>query len=328
MDAYEKNILSFGDQLSPKGLTLHRFDKLGRTKPDGVIILGIGGSGLAGDIVRAASDELRLHVPVILWKDYGLPKHSFRKPLYVFVSFSGNTEETLSGLPLAHRASRAVVTTGGKLWDIAERENLALARFPAGILTPRQSVGVMFYAITEILHAAGLMNRPRTFDHVNPRMYRASGRRLATKLRGRLLTIYTDNAHRHLGYIWKIKFNETSKAQAFNNVLPEMDHNELTAFDAPPKGLNVKRASIFLKDPKMKGRLEKKFKITEQLLKDRRNLVISMPLKGTSELEKAWHTLVLADWTSYFLGKLNGISEKEFNIVNPAIVIDLKRLMG
>jgi len=335
MDAYEKNILTSGAQLDPKNLSLHRLEKLSRSHADGIVICGMGGSGLAGEIVRAASDELGLKTPIVISKKYGLPKHTFKRPLFIFVSFSGNTEETVSGLTelLKHKTSHlkpriAIVTTGGTLLKLGEAKKLAMVSFPAGVLTPRQSIGTMFYALCELLHAANLMPRAERFPHFNPAAYRAAGMKLAKKLFNRLIIIYTGDRHRYLGYIWKIKFNETAKVQAFNNVLPEIDHNELTAFDAPARGARFKTAALFLHRKNLTGRIAKKFTITKRLLKARSVSVIELPFDGKSELEKTWRTIVLADWTSYFLGKLNGIPTAEFNIVNPKIVIDLKRLMG
>ena len=336
MDSYEKNILTSGTQLDPKNLYARRLENLKGTHPDGVIICGMGGSGLAGDIIHSASEELRLKVPVVTWKNYGLPKHQFRHPLYLFISFSGNTEETLSGLTELLRrhhgkwppAHIAIITTGGKLLKLTESKKLATVSFPAGVLTPRQSIATMFYAVSETLHAAGLMPKARRFPHIDPKSHRAAGKKLAAKLKNRLIVIYTGERHRYLGYIWKIKFNETSKVQAFNDVLPEMDHNELTAFDAPSKGARFKTAALFLHRKDLTGHIAKKFRITKHLLKTRNVSVIELPFTGRTELEKVWRTIILADWTSYFLGKLNGIPLEEFNIVNPKIVIDLKRLMG
>ncbi|HTY39827.1 MAG TPA: SIS domain-containing protein [Candidatus Paceibacterota bacterium] len=329
MNHYEKNILAFAEQLTPIGLTTHHLEKLAPARPDGIIIYGMGGSGLAGELIVAAANELKLNIPVRLVKDYGLPVHDFHRPFHIFISFSGNTEETLSGLKhLPKNAARAVVTTGGKLLDIARREKLPAVTFEAGLLTPRQSVGRMFYALIELLHAARLVPRTAAYPHLKPRAFAAASRRLASQLKDRLIFIYTDNAHRPLGYIWKIKFNETSKVQASNNVLPEMDHNELTAFDRPPKAPRVPAAALFLSDHSLSPRLKKKFAITARLMKQRGVRVIELPLVGRSFLEQAWRTLLLADWTSYYLGKLYGIPEGEFNIVNPKIVIDLKRLMG
>ena len=79
---FEQNILSFPKQLSPEPLSVEHLSVLGAARPDGVVILGIGGSALPGEIVEYARGELGLAAPVILWRDYGLPSSlPFRRPL-------------------------------------------------------------------------------------------------------------------------------------------------------------------------------------------------------------------------------------------------------
>jgi glucose/mannose-6-phosphate isomerase len=329
MDPYYDNIVRFPAQLGNRGLTVKNLAKLRGAKPDAIIILGMGGSGLAGEILKAAAQELKIRLPILLWKDYGLPYHGFSRPLFIVVSFSGTTEEPVSGLRALPKNSRVgVVASSGTLMTIAQARALPLVTFPAGHLTPRQSVGTMFYAIIELLRAADLVSRVPSFFKLSARSSRKPGERLARKLYHKLIFIYTDTAHAPLGYIWKIKFNETSKVHAFSNVIPEMNHNELTAFDAPPKGARVPAAALFLCDSRMPPRLAKRFRITRALMRLRGADVILVPLTGKTFLEQAWRTLLFADWTSYFLGKQNGIRRDEFSTVNPKIVIDLKQKMG
>src|SRR5687768_3092477 len=73
--------------LGPGPLDLARFDA--------VVVTGMGGSGIAGDIIWALGlDQLRL--PVVLHKGYGIPAFTGSRTLVVVLSHSGGTEETLS----------------------------------------------------------------------------------------------------------------------------------------------------------------------------------------------------------------------------------------
>ncbi len=322
MDIFEKNISEFGKQLTEKNLTGVNLDKLSGALPDGIIITGMGGSGLAGGVLKGVKKEIGLNLPIIIWKDYGLPEHNFKKPLYIFASFSGNTEETLSGFENILKSGKkcliAAVTTGGRLKKLAETKNIPFVSFDGCSLTPRQSTGIMFYGLTKILKASGLSIRVKNYsEEIDPEKFRNEGKNLSVLLKGRIVVIYTDEADKHIGYIWKIKLNETAKNPAFNNVLPEMNHNEIVSFE----NNKFKTAAIFLKN-KPRKRTEKRFRLTEQLLKEKGVSVIELKLEGGNGIEKAWRTIPLADWTTYYLAKLNGSNPLETKSIDK-----LKKLM-
>lgn len=323
MDPFSKNIVQFNRQLGFGNLTFSNAEKFHHRKNkknDGLIICGMGGSGLAGKILKEAQNEIGFALPIIIWTDYNLPNHGFKNPLYIFVSFSGNTEETVSGLKLFLKkktGTAAVIATGGELKRLGNKHSLPMVTFAAGDLTPRQSTGNMFYGLATILQAAGFKLKVPEFTNIDPWTFESLGKNLARKFFKKLVVIYTDEKHRSIGYIWKIKFNETAKTLAFNNVLPEMNHNEIVGFERKQSPV----AALFLLD-KMHRRTEKRFALTRDLLKKRGVSVFDLKLTGKSKLEKTWRAVILADWTTYFLAKLNRVDPVE------TIFIDkLKELM-
>ncbi|MBI4095162.1 MAG: hypothetical protein HY435_03145 [Candidatus Liptonbacteria bacterium] len=260
---FKKNILGWNLQLGFSHLTTSNLRVLARARPKSIVVVGIGGSGLAGDILSSVRREIGLRIPLFIWKDYGTPGEEtagLLRPLYVFVSFSGNTEETLSGLEGFARAGKirenvAVVTTGGKMKSLAERLRLPCVEFPAGSLTPRQATGSMFYGIVTALRAAGLGLRVPVFPRIRSARGEHPAKALARQLKKRLLLFYTDESYRPVGAIWKIKCNETAKTLAFANVVPEMNHNELVGFET----LRVPASAIFFEDPGTYPRTKKDF---------------------------------------------------------------------
>ena len=327
MDVFQKNILEFNRQLGASGLTCLRLKLLSSARPDGIIVSGMGGSGLAGEIAKTVSQEIGLRIPVVSLKDYWrgdiAAAYHLKRPLYAFVSFSGNTEETLSGfralLRRRPRPAMAALATGGELKRLAERHHTPLVTFAAAGLTPRQATGRMFYGLAQILRAADVIPRSiPEFTSLKPRAFQTAGKHVATKIRRPLVLVYTDETNKQLGYLWKIALNETAKALAFTNALPEMTHNEIVSL----KRAGVKSAAIFLTDHRTSPRLQKRSRITEQLLKKWGAQVISLPLQGRTRLEKTWRTILLADWATYFLAKLNHRDPGE-----TAVVDELKRLM-
>jgi glucose/mannose-6-phosphate isomerase len=326
MTEFEKNIRASNRQLTSRGLAADRLHALQGGTYDGVVITGMGGSGLAGGLLAGLARELGITVPVIMWRDYGLPYHpGLRRPLYLLVSFSGTTEETLSGLKKllkkrkVHRGV-AVVATGGALLKLAVKENIPRVAFAAGTLTPRQSTGRIFYGLIEILLAAGLLRRRiPEFTHLRPALLKQRGEALARMLKGRVVTIYSDEAGRALGYLWKQKLNETAKVLAFSHVLPEMNHGELMSFEKPTAPI----AALFLPPLYSSLRLRKRMALTQLLMRQCGAKVLRVPPYGKSTLEKIWRSAMLADWTSYALARLRKVSPAEILLVDA-----LKARMG
>jgi len=315
-NAFRENIEKFKEQLTLRGVILEQSDKL-KNNYDSIVIIGMGGSALAGDLLALTAQEIGLKLPVLVWKDYGLPSHiPGKNPLYIFASFSGNTEETLSGLNLLLKRKMgrniALVTTGGELRRLAKAHALPLARFPARTLTPRQSIGNIFYSLIKILQAAHLRLNVSSYDTLSIHSVEKAGLALARKLYKRLIVIYTDHAHLALAYIWKIKFNETAKSLAFMNVVPEMNHNELVSLSHP----QLPTTALFLTPPKLAPRLKKRFALNSRLIKSNKIPIINVPLNGRKNLEQAWRTIMLADWTSYHLAKLRKLDPQETRIID------------
>src|SRR5438876_9260727 len=117
-----------------------------------IIVAGMGGSAIGGDLA-AALLEGELKVPMTVHRDYGLPGYVGRDSLVIASSFSGNTEETLSGFAEAKKraAKLMVITTGGKLADEAKAGRLPLVTF-AYKAQPRAAMG---YSLTLVLGVLG-----------------------------------------------------------------------------------------------------------------------------------------------------------------------------
>ncbi len=307
MDTSEKNILEFPQQLSRKGLVRSRLELLKNIRPDLVVVFGMGGSGVPGEILRSVQDEIGLHVPVISWKDDGLPdlgQYHAKRPLFVFISFSGDTEEPIDAfetmLKLRTRPACAVITTGGHLLLRVEKEKVPLVTFEKGTLQPREGVGRMFYGLLEVLYAAHLISH-MDFDHtdISPRKYRAPGELWAKRLAKKLIVLYTDNSNYANGYIWKTRFNENAKREAFLNLLPEMNHHEIIPLGKP----HFKTAAIFITEPEPYHQFAKRLRINFSILEERGILVWHPAVNGKTRLERIWQHVMLANWVTYFMAK-------------------------
>ncbi len=331
---FERHTSQFSRQLGYRGLFPSRLDALRGASFDGVVFLGIGGSALPAEIVRNVREEIGLAVPLVTWRDYGLPARAsqwqaglpaknpehMRRPLFIVVSFSGNTAETLSSLrgllarlKGASRRRVAIVTAGGALLNTATEKKIPLVRFDADGLAPRQGTGRMFYSIAAILRAARLIPRPApTFTHLSSGAFRAQGLRLARAARNRLVVIYTRASAEFIGYLWKIRCNENAKTPAFNNIIPEIDHNEIVGFER--KQFLV--AAIFLEEREFGKALSRQIDITKKILSRYRVKPVTVALRGNTLLEKTWNAVMLADWFSYFLAREHGVDPMEIHVIN------------
>src|SRR3990167_3847886 len=63
-------------------------------KVDKIVVAGMGGSAVGGDLLKSYMRDSK--IPVFVVKDYSLPGFVDENTLVFAVSYSGNTEETLS----------------------------------------------------------------------------------------------------------------------------------------------------------------------------------------------------------------------------------------
>ena len=81
-----------------------------------VVVLGMGGSGIAGDIMASVAGPF-MPVPVLVAKSYELPAFVGEGTLVFAVSFSGNTEETVEATTEAAVQGAKIVVVSGKPYD-------------------------------------------------------------------------------------------------------------------------------------------------------------------------------------------------------------------
>ena len=77
-----------------------------RDDVDSVLVLGMGGSGIVGDLLPVVAGPF-MPVPVVVVKGYEPPSYVTDRTLVFAISFSGDTEETLDA------ASTAAAAGGG-----------------------------------------------------------------------------------------------------------------------------------------------------------------------------------------------------------------------
>ncbi|MEK7465691.1 MAG: SIS domain-containing protein [Patescibacteria group bacterium] len=314
-NAYRNRILKFKTQFEPGSIRLENLSPAIRKKQfDGLVIVGMGGSGLPGTLLESLAEAIKLPVPFVVSKTYGLPKMPFKKPLVLCVSFSGNTEETLSAFREAKRGKLplAVVTSGGKLLPLARAARVPLASFDPQDLTPREAIGYTWTSVKFLLanHFASVV-RVGFSGVLHPAKLEEEGKTLATHFKSNIPLIYTDSAYASVGYVWKINLNETGKSPAFANVIPEMVHNEIAGFETAGRVF----VPCFILDPRASKEIRKKTRVVKKVLETRGFRTVTTTLRGKTKEEKIMNAIVLSEWTSLYVAKMNKKDPKNTRII-------------
>lgn len=326
---HRSRLLAFGEQFDHARLIPSRLALLARGPlPDAVAIIGMGGSGLAGDMAKLlVAENAATLPPIVVWKDYGLPTRAellpaWKRPFFIFCSFSGNTEETLSGVRRAveerGRNNVAVVTSGGALGRLADRYRLPMVSFDPGDLTPRESLGYSTNSLLLLLRTRfpSLRDLPR--PAFPPDIERRAAA-IAREMGQAVPLVYTDAAFRTIGYFWKISFNETAKRPAFSNVFPETDHNEIEGFERRPRSPFF---GIFIERPGTEKRVRTRMALTKRELARHGVPGTTVALPGRNRAERAWNGVCLSYWVSHFVARADRVDP-----IRTELIEDFKKRM-
>jgi len=278
-------------------------------KAESFIVGGMGGSHLAADLIKAAEPTLDL----IVHKNYGLPvlpsKENVAKKIFIAVSYSGNTEETLdfAEQALAEKYALAIISKGGKLIAFARKNNLPHiilpeVRFADGQvdLPPRMATGFVMTALLRLMGKEKKIGELKTAN-----FFTAPDKKIADEIGGRIPLFYASEQNGAIANYWKIIINETSKRPAFANVFPELNHNEMASFAS---GDHIKDfIFIFLKDEKDNPRITKRMAVTKQTLSELGGNISEINLIGGNRWEKIINSAIAAHWTAYYIARAKNL---------------------
>jgi glucose/mannose-6-phosphate isomerase len=283
------------------------------------VVAGMGGSHLAADIIRAWHPE----VDIIVWSNYGLPpiaEKELKERLIILSSYSGSTEETIDAFTAAKakKFSFAVVAAKGKLISLADKAKVPYVRIPDLHLQPRMATGLSLKAMLALMGEKNMLAEAKLLStQLHPSREELRGKELARRIHGSVPIVYASTRNGALAMNWKIKFNETGKIPAFTNVVPELNHNEMTGFDVKTKTIPLSRNFhfIFLKDAGDDRRIIKRMNVLEKLYRDRGFKTEIVLLQGKTEIGKIFNALNLADWTAYYTAKMYGVEPEQVPMV-------------
>ena len=303
---------------------------------DKVVILGLGGSAIGGDLVSTLALE-EGKIPVLVHRDYDLPPMVDARTLVIASSYSGNTEETISSFTKALEtpAKKVIVTTGGRLKALAAESRVPVFTFHYEA-EPRTAFGYSFFSLLAILQRLGLISIEQkdidetimVVEELSPRLDKDvllatnPAKQLATKLLGRLVIVYGAGVLSKVAYRWKTQLNETSKTSAFNECFPELNHNAVVGYKFP-SWLKEKAFVVLLCSPSLHPRILMRYKVTAEILADAGIAHEVVEARGQSPLSQIMSAVLFGDHVSYYLAMLNEVDP------SPVAIIDyLKRRLA
>ena len=283
-------------------------------KPKSIMILGMGGSGIAGDVFK---DWLfgRIKIPITINKNQAIPRIG-SDTLVIAISYSGNTKETLLALNESLKKTDNVVciASGGKLIELCSKKGLKSVRLPTGY-QPRCALGYLFGSLAQIVSNTDVYKGIEELDEVvahlkglkviltlNQTTPNNPAKKFALKLKDYTPIVYVYDGLSSCANRWHTQLNENAKMLAWWGSLPEMNHNEINGFKKQAKKLHI----VIIRDKKDHIRIRKRMTITRKIIKQRTG-VTELSTSGKDLLTRIFHTVYIGMYASYYLALMNKV---------------------
>jgi glucose/mannose-6-phosphate isomerase len=277
----------------------------------GLIICGMGGSAIGGNLAAAALGN-RVTRPIVVVRGYELPSWATPEWAALCSSYSGGTEETLACFAAAEALGtrRIVASTGGPLVGAAREAGVPVVGLP-GIFQPRAAVAYMFVIAAEIAALSGAAPRIHTeidaaaaFLEGEAEALRSRAVEVAAELDGAVPVIYGCDLSAPVARRWKTQVNENAKLPCFYSELPEADHNELCGWSA---GSDHRLAAVFLEDRDQHPRERRRFELTAAAVADSEAPVVRIETAGETRVARLLWATMLGDLVSLELAQARGV---------------------
>ena len=288
-----------------------------RDLPGGLVVCGMGGSAIGGDLALAALGD-RASRPIRTVRDYGLFSWAAADTLVLCASYSGDTEETLACFEAAGIAGapRVALTTGGRLAEHAREEGVPVIGVPSG-MRPRAAVAYMTVAAIECaalcgaalpmhaeLDAASQALRELAEEWGPDSPPDSEAKRIAIGLQGMLPVIHGAGSTAAPARRWKTQLNENAERPAFVSLLPEANHNELMGWKGDAAG---PICGVFLEDADQHPRMGRRFELTASALESAGACTLRARARGETRLARVLSLVLLGDLVSIYLAVLEGV---------------------
>jgi glucose/mannose-6-phosphate isomerase len=294
--------------------------------PDGasvehVVVFGMGGSGIAGDVLAAAATPL-LPLPVAVVKSYECPAYVGEGSLVFAISYSGNTEETLQSASDAalQGASVVAITSGGELAKLASGWGAPVIAVPGNLAQPRTALGAMAVPPMVVLEQMGLLRGASHWiglavDQLKRRRDQlvaageASEAAAVARRIGRTLPLVHGGGAvgATAAQRWKTQVNENAKAPAFWSSQPELCHNEVCGWGQHGDVTRQLLTLVQLRHDGEHPQVSRRFDLVQDLMREVVAGIVEIRADGDGDLAQLFDLILFGDFVSLWLAAQEGV---------------------
>lgn len=287
-----------------------------------IVFTGMGGSAIGADLVRSYL-YFESKISILVLREYELPSYVDDSTLVFALSYSGNTEETLSAYNSAKEkdAFLIVISSGGGLQECAQKDNVTFIEIPQN-LPPRCALGYLSIiplcilakldlikdvtlSINQMIKVLEELRNRNLNPHIGVRDNIAKS--VAHKLFNKFVVIYSSSIHFDVCAMrFRSQIAENAKALSTSFVFPEMNHNEIEGFKNPKKLFN-NFVVVLLRDRDTHPRVAKRMDITGDILRKEDVKLIEIWSRGEDLLSRIFSLIYISDFIAYYLAILYGI---------------------
>lgn len=323
MSKIEKSLYEFPEMI--KKSLKERFELNLERKPKNVLIVGMGGSAIGGDIIINLLRD-KIDIPIDVCRDYNIPYYVNEDSLCILISYSGDTEETISCFrqSIKKKAKIICITSNGILERVSKRYKLPLIKI-APDLKPRASFPLIFISLLKIFDNFEKENNIlkdiseviRIIEKIREENFDKDTQTVKSKgelydiarsiYKSKAIIIYSPESFKGVAMRIKTQINENSKMLSWFSTIPEMNHNELSGWQEIK---NTEFAVIFLRDKSEDKRIRVRIEYTKDILKNKA-IVKEIWSIGKSLFSKIFSLVYQGDILSLHIGKMRKVDVDE-----------------
>ena len=330
LDVIEK----FPEQIKDSIDRINSYDINSLYKVDNIIICGMGGSAISGDIIQFLLKNT-FNIPIYVNREYSIPKWANKDTLVISQSYSGNTEETLSSFKNAFQKKCKLVgiSSGGKLKEYCNNRQVQHIEIPSGF-APRAATAYMLFTPIYYLVKCGLLKSNINADveealevveiisennNKNIPDENNLAKQIASKIFGTIPQIYGWDIYSPIAKRWSNQFNENSKIVSGYDIVPECNHNDIVGWSQNlDKSKNF--SCILFRDKKLESiYLSTRLNFMKKLFANVAGNLVEIEINAKKPLAKMMYSMYIGDFVSCYLGVL-----REMDPTPVDVIVELK----